>query len=373
MSSALSRPALQPFNGMRRVTVARTEGGSGDETVTFACRFGIYRHLVTAVSGSSGVHAGLQAVPAPGGEPGRGHRRPTSMRRHRAITLLALAVTVMVGLSACGDDSSTVTSPSEPGDGTGDSGGDTGGGGGGGIEHPTGANEAVLEIREEGGLAGPQQVAGPAALVVTGDGRLVQPGPVIEIYPGPLLPNLQQRTISEDGLQHLLALADEHGLLADATYPALDNVMDAPDTVVTINAGGQSYEHRANALGFEGEGGETDESRARLQDFVTAATELAASTDPSLGDEEPFVAEVYLIRALPDQPDRSPDGLEASTVEWPSEAPVRLADAADCAEVPAASVADVLASANQLTRFVDAGVSYALSVQPRVAGQSCRE
>jgi hypothetical protein len=373
MSSALSRPALQPFNGMRRVTVARTEGGSGDETVTFACRFGIYRHLVTAVSGSGGVHAGLQAVPAPGGEPGRGHRRPTSMRRHRALTLLALAVTVMVGLSACGDDSSTVTSPSEPGDGTGDSGGDTGGGGGGGIEHPTGANEAVLEIREEGGLAGPQQVAGPAALVVTGDGRLVQPGPVIEIYPGPLLPNLQQRTISEDGLQHLLALADEHGLLADATYPALDNVMDAPDTVVTINAGGQSYEHRANALGFEGEGGETDESRARLQDFVTAATELATSTDPSLGDEEPYVADVYLIRALPDQPDRSPDGLEASIVEWPSEAPVRLADAADCAEVPAASVADVLASANQLTRFVDAGVSYALSVQPRVAGQSCRE
>jgi hypothetical protein len=295
------------------------------------------------------------------------------MRRHRALTLLALAVTVMVGLSACGDDSSTVTSPSEPGDGTGDSGGDTGGGGGGGIEHPTGANEAVLDIREEGGLAGPQQVAGPAALVVTGDGRLVQPGPVIEIYPGPLLPNLQQRTISEDGLQHLLALADEHGLLADATYPALDNVMDAPDTVVTINAGGQSYEHRANALGFEGEGGETDESRARLQDFVTAATELATSTDPSLGDEEPYVADVYLIRALPDQPDRSPDGLEASIVEWPSEAPVRLADAADCAEVPAASVADVLASANQLTRFVDAGVSYALSVQPRVAGQSCRE
>jgi hypothetical protein len=294
-------------------------------------------------------------------------------RRHRVLTLLALAATVMVGLSACGDDSSTVTSPSEPGDGTGDSGGDTGGGGGSGIEHPTGAEEAVLEIREEGGLAGPQQVVGPAALVVTGDGRLVQPGPVIEIYPGPLLPNLQQRTISEDGIQHLLALADEHGLLADATYPALDNVMDAPDTVVTINAGGQSYEHRANALGFEGEGGETDESRARLQDFVTAATELAASTDPSLGDEEPYVADVYLIRALPDQPDRSPDGLEPSVVEWPSEAPVRLADAADCAEVSAASVADVLASANQLTRFVDAGVSYALSVQPRVAGQSCRE
>jgi hypothetical protein len=287
------------------------------------------------------------------------------MRRHRVLTLLALAVTVMVGLSACGDDSSTVTSPNEPDGGAGDN--------GAGIEHPTGADEAVLEIREEGGLAGPQQVAGPATLVVTGDGRLVQPGPVIEIYPGPLLPNLQQRTISEDGIQHLLALADEHGLLADATYPSLDNVMDAPDTVVTIHAGGQSYEHRANALGFEGEGAETDESRARLQDFVAAATALAASNDPSLGDEEPYGADVYLIRALPDQPERSPDGLEPSIVEWPSDAPVRLADAAACAEVPAASVAEVLATADQLTRFLDAGVSYALSAQPRVAGQSCRE
>jgi len=295
------------------------------------------------------------------------------MRRHRVLTLLALAVTVTLSLSACGDDSSTVTSPSEPDDGSPDGTGDSGGAGGGGIEHPTGADEAVLEIREEGGLAGPQQVAGPATLVVTGDGRLVQPGPVIEIYPGPLLPNLQQRTITEDGIQHLLALADEHGLLAEATYPSLDDVMDAPDTVVTINAGGRSYEHRANALGFEGDGAETDEGRARLQDFVTAVAELAASNDSSLGEEEPYVAEAYLIRAMPDQPDRSPDGLEPSIADWPPDAPVRLADAADCVEIPAASVAEVLAGANQLTRFLDAGVSYALSVQPRVAGQSCRE
>jgi hypothetical protein len=298
------------------------------------------------------------------------------MRRHRVLPLLALAVTVAMGLSACGDGSSTVTSRDEPGDadggGTGGDGADAGDGGGG-IEHPTGPDDVVLEIREEGGLAGPQQVAGPASLVVTGDGWLIRPGPVIEIYPGPLLPNLQQRTISEDGIRHLLGLADEHGLLADVSYPNPDNVMDAPDTVVTVNAGGRSHEHRAYALGFEGEGPDTDENRAQLQDFVTAATELASSSDPSLGDEEPYQAEAYLIRATPDQPDRTPDALEPSTVEWPAGAPVRLADAADCAEVPAASVADVLADANQLTHFLDAGVTYVLSVQPRVAGRSCPE
>ena len=294
-----------------------------------------------------------------------GRRPPNLMRRLRVLTMLGLAVAL--GLSACGDDSSTVTG----GGGSGDGGG---GAGESGIEHPTGADEVVLEIREEGGLAGPQQFTGPATLVVTGDGRLVQPGPVIEIYPGPLLPNLRQRSISEDGIQQLLALADDHGLLADVTYPNPDNVMDAPDTVVTISAGGDTFEHRAYALGYEGEGAETDEGRARLQDFVRAATQFAASTDqPSLGDEEPYQADTYLIQATPDQPDRTADGLEPSIVDWPAAAGVRLADASDCAEVPAAGVATVLADANQLTRFVDAGVTYALSVQPSVAGRSCRE
>jgi streptogrisin C len=52
--------ALQRFNGMRWVTVARTEGDSGDETVTFTGRFGIYRYLVTAVSGSGDYTLGYK-------------------------------------------------------------------------------------------------------------------------------------------------------------------------------------------------------------------------------------------------------------------------------------------------------------------------
>lgn len=52
--------ALQRFNGMRWVTVARTRGDSGDETVTFTGRFGIYRYLVTAVSGSGDYTLGYK-------------------------------------------------------------------------------------------------------------------------------------------------------------------------------------------------------------------------------------------------------------------------------------------------------------------------
>jgi hypothetical protein len=58
-------------------------------------------------------------------------------------------------------------------------------------------------------------------------------------------------------------------------------------------------------------------------------------------------------------------------VDWPASAPVRLADAGECAEVPAPAVADVLAGADELTRFVDAGVSYAVTAVPLLPGHGC--
>jgi hypothetical protein len=42
------------------------------------------------------------------------------------------------------------------------------------------------------------------------------------IYPGPLLPNIQERSITPAATQQLVALADRLGLLADVTYPGND-------------------------------------------------------------------------------------------------------------------------------------------------------
>jgi len=278
--------------------------------------------------------------------------------------LVPFAVLLVAGAAACGDDDGETstggpasTEPAPVGQ----------------IEYPAGADDVVIEIASEGGLAGPQAVSTPPQLVVIGDGRLVQPGPTIMQYPGALLPNLQERSISADGIQQLLGLADEHGLLADVDYERPDNVMDAPDTVVTISAGGRTYEHRAYALGVGAgdQGEETDPARANLQAFVEAATGFASSQDPSLGPEQPYQAEAYLIRAVPDEPAPTPDGPEPRVVDWPADASVRLADAAECAEVPAGEVGDVLGSADELTRFVDAGVTYAVTAQPVLPGNGC--
>ena len=57
--------------------------------------------------------------------------------------------------------------------------------------------------------------------------------------------------------------------------------------------------------------------------------------------------------------------------EWPTDVSVRLADAAGCTVVPASEVGGLLASANQLTFFSEAGVTYQLLARPALPGSQC--
>jgi hypothetical protein len=282
-----------------------------------------------------------------------------------------IASVLALGLSACGDDteSSPATQPTtgatlppvdtSPPDTDGD-----------GIEHPTGADDVVLRIGYEGGFV-PVEYAflDLPNLLVTGDGHVIVQGPQIEIYPGPLLPNLQQRTISEAGIQALLRLAEEHDLFRDVAYKDDANIADAPYTVVTLSANGDTYEHEAYALGLGGDGTESDEERARLASFVGQASDIAtAAGADTLGPEEPFEAASYLIRATVADPSTLDQDIPPTLVDWPADAPVRLAGAAECATVPAASFRDLFSEATQLTWFVDAGVIYQLTVKPQLPG-----
>ena len=57
----------------------------------------------------------------------------------------------------------------------------------------------------------------PDAAAITPDGRYVTVGPVGEMYPGPLLPNLRERAITDDGRQRVLDQAVRLGLLGGPT------------------------------------------------------------------------------------------------------------------------------------------------------------
>ncbi|MBA3604409.1 MAG: hypothetical protein M3487_02830 [Actinomycetota bacterium] len=242
-----------------------------------------------------------------------------------------------------------------------------------GYVHASGAEDVVIEIGFEGGFV-PVEIAFTRVpnLLVTGDGRAIETGPVIAIFPGPLLPNLQQRSISEAAVQTLLARADELGLLADIQYARNDLIADAPDTVVRISVDRATYEHRAYALGL-GEGGETDAARVNLAEFAAAAADLAGTVgEAELGPQAPFDGEEYLVRATPVGPGETAGGdVEPTIVEWPPASSVRLADASDCAVVLPGEGDALFVNATQLTFFADAGVTYRVAAIGRLPGRGC--
>lgn len=301
------------------------------------------------------------------------------MRHHhplRTITTLLLPAALVVALAACGDDSEpvgepigdvteTTAPPTAPASSAPEPTTPPTSAAPDGYEHPTATDAVVVSIAYEGGFTTPEMAFSRLpVLTVTGDARQFTLGPQIAIFPGPLLPNVQVAEIGDDGIQQLLGLADEHGLLQEREYDEPANIADASDTVVTIQADGETYVHRAYALGIGGGPGETEESgdRADLQRFVEAATIGEVETDA-------YAADTFLVRSFPVD-DLTGYDVEPTVVEWPS-ADIELAAASDCLEIPSDDVADTFAEANQLTFFEQDGTTYQLAVKPQIPGVTC--
>jgi hypothetical protein len=301
------------------------------------------------------------------------------MQRRYAPALFATALMALVMVS-CGDDTvDEGSSPTEtlapPTDGSEDGQDDD-------VPeytHPTGADDVVFEYSEVGGFV-PRSFAfqSPPVILISGDGRVFTPGAQIAIFPGPLLPAIQVQTISQLGIQRLLAAADEAGLYADIDYSADLNVADASTAMVTINVDGETWIHEAYALGIGAVPGEADTDvaaeREALNDFLAQVSDLATLVGPGeLGPTEIFEPEEYLIEALVvDDPLAFANGeIEPTTVVWPAGASVPLVDAAQCTVVSATQVGEVLESADQLTLFSDAGIIYQVLAKQRLPGTTC--
>ena len=287
--------------------------------------------------------------------------------------LIPLVVAIAgLGIAACGSDgpgpssaSSDSTLPTVPADGQGD-----------GYTHPTGADEVVVSYAELGGFTTREYAfQQPPSLLISGDGRLFSPGAQIEIYPGPLLPAVQVQAITEAGIQQILAAADEAGLLADVDYTAETNIADASTATVMVSADGETWVHEAYALGFAGpDGVEPTSERQALLRFVTQLTDLEALVgSENLGEATLFEPTEYEIEAIAvdDLSAYGTDAIEATVEDWPADISVGLADATECTVVPATEVGQLLASANQLTFFEDAGVTYQVLARPALPGSQC--
>ncbi len=137
--------------------------------------------------------------------------------------------------------------------------------------HPTGGSDLVLRIDVGGGFVPVEyNLTQTPTFSLFGDGRVIVTGPMIEIWPQPAMPNLQQTIISQETMDKLLSAAKEAGLFANDVDYGIPGITDVATTTITINADGKSYESNIYALGF----GETFE-----QDLGESASDLGLTPE----------------------------------------------------------------------------------------------
>jgi hypothetical protein len=312
-------------------------------------------------------------------EPIRRGRRPTpvTMPRLALASLTGLAALVLGACAQEVDDPVGDTTPTTATTSSGPGGSAAPGGSGDAITHPTAPEQAIVRVSSGGGFV-PRgyDFITPPELVIEGDGTVFQPGAQIEIYPAPLLPAITAAPLDEEGIQVVLAAAEDAGLLAPPPSYEPDpqyQVADAPTTVVEIHANGQTYRHEAYALGFDAAQDESTPARKAMVDFLNQVRDLPTLVGDHLGEAQPYTPErfgVFAEPAAPEELQAGDDGIAPTVVAWP-DAAGSLAAMQACTEVPAASVGDAFQGANQLTRFSQAGVTYTVFVRVLLPDEDC--
>jgi hypothetical protein len=301
---------------------------------------------------------------------GQTRRQDSTIGAIMRVGRIGVAIGVVAVLaSACGGVGNDDTS----------SGSSTGATGAAGIAHPTGADQLILRMAYEGGFVPYGYTLGSTPFwSLFGDGTLIAPGPQIEIYPGPALPNLTATPMSEDGIQAILRAAEDAGLMnGDQNYVDMC-IADAATTVFTTTAGGTTSVVAAYALdagqppGTCG-GGKDAAARAKLTAFQAKLTDLQSWLPAgSLGTERPYDATEMRVYVLPYQ--RDPE-LPQDPVEWPLDVPLAgfgepVANATidvRCGVVSGSDLETLLAgakNANQLTPWMSEGSQFHLILRP---------
>jgi hypothetical protein len=247
-------------------------------------------------------------------------------------------------------------------------------------------DKPVFQVTWDGGFVTPEMLLGRMPIVtVYADGRVISNGPVLAIYPGPLMPNLQERTLSPEGLQRLIDLAREKGLLKTVHYD-FPGVADASDTVLEIQLDGETYRVSAYALGDIGSDiaapgldQATIDGRAALRSFVDALTAIPAGD--FVDEEHPLAFDgvrIYASKAVIVPNSELPG--EQPAVDWPlaelATAGAKVDNAVldvRCQVVEGEELAEVLPllqDANSLQTFSSEGELYSFIVVPLLPGET---
>ena len=170
----------------------------------------------------------------------------------------------------------------------------------------------VLRVKSEGGFVPVEWALGSGpSYTLLADGRLIYSGPIIMIFPGPLLPNYQVVQASDEQIAQVLELVEEIGLPEidhEIDDSAMDMVADAGTEMVTYwDGNGVEHTYGVYALGLETDGGQSRRNAA-MQELIALLGEISTH-----GPSEPYVGERVRVIA-----NVVPVGTETPDVrEWP--------------------------------------------------------
>jgi hypothetical protein len=245
----------------------------------------------------------------------------------------------------------------------------------------TGSDQLVLQVTTGGGLVPIEvQLTHTPWFALYGDGRVIVQGPVIAIYPAPLLPNLRQMQVTPPEIQKILAAADQAGLLGpDARFDAVD-IYDASTTTFTTTVDGKTHTIRAYALGFNATMPDeaVAEAHKKLSGFSGEITDLAAFLGRKIGDAEAYDAAAMRVFTSPTDLS-NPDNLKRQVVVWPLTAdPGTAGEAANvpntrCLVLTGPDLEAFLAvarTANRLTTWTYGAARYSVYVRPLYPDES---
>src|SRR5690554_6204015 len=235
-------------------------------------------------------------------------------------------------------------------------------------EPPPDLDTPLLQVRYEGGLAPAQffLTQGPA-FTLTRDGKLISPGAVPAIFPGPMVTPYFSSQVTPGELSQIQDMIEAIGLpdmVREMDDDAIATVFDAHTTVVTYWDENGAHTYSVYALGIAEP--QREESR-RLQEMITVLETLAGRSSVEwVGDQVQLVA-------IPGAID--PELFEEAE-EWPLDETVDTWDeiaSMRCAVLDA-SVLEAFAGANQATTFPSPDPAWAdvfrLAVRPLHPGET---
>jgi hypothetical protein len=244
-----------------------------------------------------------------------------------------------------------------------------------GLDLPDDPEAVILTVEDVGGFAPITfLLKRPPRLALTAKGSVIVQGPQIEIFPGPLMPNLQVGQLDEETLtfafEEIVTLGFPE-ITEEVNDEASSNVADAPTTVVTFYDTKGPHVFSVYALGI---GQSFTDTRVPILANLVSTVETTAYSLPASSYQadriqvyagiEEFAGDPQFANVLPWPPTLSFDEMTAMFQGW---------RCATFEGAEAATLLEVFGGANQTTRWEADGTEYTIIPRPLLPNEeACR-